>query len=100
MRHVFLFIGAAPNTEWLRACNVETDNKGFVLTGYDAHRSCTERADLHAGNQRAGRVRDRRRAIRLDQARGRRGGRGRGRRCADPQVSGESLSGAPWLCWR
>jgi thioredoxin reductase (NADPH) len=42
---VFLFIGAAPNTEWLRACNVETDNKGFVLTGYDAHRSCTERAD-------------------------------------------------------
>ncbi|WP_035883785.1 FAD-dependent oxidoreductase [Cupriavidus metallidurans] len=46
MRHVFLFIGAAPNTEWLRACNVETDAKGFVLTGYEAHRSCTERADF------------------------------------------------------
>lgn len=45
MRHVFLFIGAAPNTEWLRSCNVETDNKGFIRTGYDAHQSCTERAD-------------------------------------------------------
>lgn len=45
MRHVFLFIGAAPNTEWLRACNVETDAKGFILTGYEAHHSCTERAD-------------------------------------------------------
>ncbi|WP_441622224.1 FAD-dependent oxidoreductase [Cupriavidus sp. RAF12] len=45
MRHVFLFIGAAPNTDWLRACNVQTDSKGFVLTGYDARQSCTERAD-------------------------------------------------------
>ncbi|CAG2135136.1 Ferredoxin--NADP reductase [Cupriavidus campinensis] len=45
MRHVFLFIGAAPNTEWLRSCNVTTDPKGFVLTGYEAHQSCTERAD-------------------------------------------------------
>ncbi len=45
MRHVFLFIGAAPNTEWLRSCNVETDGKGFIMTGYDAHHSCTERAD-------------------------------------------------------
>ena len=45
MRHVFLFIGAAPNSEWLRSCNVETDPKGFILTGYDAHHSCTERAD-------------------------------------------------------
>lgn len=45
MRHVFLFIGAAPNTAWLRSCNVETDAKGFILTGYEAHRSCTDRAD-------------------------------------------------------
>nr|WP_235844748.1 FAD-dependent oxidoreductase [Cupriavidus agavae] len=45
MRHVFLFIGAAPNTEWLRSCNVTTDDKGFILTGFDAHQSCTERAD-------------------------------------------------------
>lgn len=36
MRHLFLFIGADPNTAWLRACNVEVDAKGFVLTGTDA----------------------------------------------------------------
>jgi thioredoxin reductase (NADPH) len=29
---LFLFIGADPNTEWLRGC-VELDRKGFVLTG-------------------------------------------------------------------
>ncbi|WP_423200107.1 MULTISPECIES: FAD-dependent oxidoreductase [unclassified Cupriavidus] len=40
MRHVFLFIGAAPNTEWLRACNVKTDEKGFVLTGAAARKKC------------------------------------------------------------
>ena len=32
-RHMFLFIGAEPNTEWLRACEVSTDAKGFVQTG-------------------------------------------------------------------
>jgi thioredoxin reductase (NADPH) len=30
--HLFLFIGADPNTQWLNGC-VETDAKGFVLTG-------------------------------------------------------------------
>jgi thioredoxin reductase (NADPH) len=34
--HLFLFIGAEPNTDWLRASDVELDNKGFVLTGEDA----------------------------------------------------------------
>ena len=24
---------------------METDNKGFILTGYEAHHSCTDRAD-------------------------------------------------------
>jgi len=33
-RHVFVFIGAAPNTEWLAGC-VATDEHGFVLTGPD-----------------------------------------------------------------
>jgi thioredoxin reductase (NADPH) len=33
VRHLFLFIGADPNTDWLRTCNVELDAKGFVLTG-------------------------------------------------------------------
>ncbi|GGC58069.1 FAD-dependent oxidoreductase [Undibacterium terreum] len=32
VQHVFLFLGAEPNTEWLRDC-VARDDKGFVLTG-------------------------------------------------------------------
>ena len=32
LRHLFLFIGADPNTAWLKNC-VATDDKGFVLTG-------------------------------------------------------------------
>lgn len=32
VRHLFLFIGADPNTAWARDC-VETDAKGFVITG-------------------------------------------------------------------
>ncbi len=32
LAHLFLFIGADPNTEWLNGC-VETDAKGFVVTG-------------------------------------------------------------------
>ncbi|PTB21881.1 thioredoxin reductase [Trinickia symbiotica] len=33
--HLFLFIGAEPNTSWLRTCGVSVDKKGFVLTGAD-----------------------------------------------------------------
>ena len=33
IRHVFLFIGADPATEWLRGCGVEVDKSGFVTTG-------------------------------------------------------------------
>ncbi|CAG9171384.1 FAD-dependent oxidoreductase [Cupriavidus respiraculi] len=33
--HLFVFIGAQPNTGWLRACGVALDDKGFVLTGPD-----------------------------------------------------------------
>ena len=32
LRHIFLFIGADPNSDWLRGC-AETDDKGFILTG-------------------------------------------------------------------
>ena len=32
LRHLFLFIGADPNTRWLNHC-VALDNKGFVVTG-------------------------------------------------------------------
>ena len=33
--HLFLFIGAQPNTAWLAQCRVELDNHGFVRTGQD-----------------------------------------------------------------
>jgi thioredoxin reductase (NADPH) len=33
MRHLFLFIGASPNTQWLDPAAVALDAKGFVLTG-------------------------------------------------------------------
>jgi len=33
IRHLFLFIGAAPNTAWVSASDVQLDAKGFVLTG-------------------------------------------------------------------
>jgi thioredoxin reductase (NADPH) len=36
MRHLFLFIGADPNTDWLTGSGVALDDKGFVLTGEDA----------------------------------------------------------------
>jgi thioredoxin reductase (NADPH) len=35
MRHLFLFIGASPNTQWLASSHVALDPKGFVLTGAD-----------------------------------------------------------------
>jgi thioredoxin reductase (NADPH) len=42
IRHVFLFIGADPNTDWLAQSDVALDAKGFVRTGAD----CGE--DRHA----------------------------------------------------
>jgi thioredoxin reductase (NADPH) len=36
IRHLFLFIGADPNTGWLSRCAVAVDDKGFVLTGAQA----------------------------------------------------------------
>ena len=36
VRHVFLFVGADPETDWLRSCTVELDSHGFVLTGATA----------------------------------------------------------------
>jgi thioredoxin reductase (NADPH) len=35
IRHVFLFIGADPNAEWLKSCSIAVDTKGFVQTGAD-----------------------------------------------------------------
>jgi len=36
IRHLFLFIGADPNTDWLAGSGVTLDAKGFVLTGAEA----------------------------------------------------------------
>jgi thioredoxin reductase (NADPH) len=38
IRHLFLFIGAEPNTDWLSGSGVALDANGFVLTGGDAGR--------------------------------------------------------------
>jgi len=36
LRHLFLFIGAEPNTDWLAGSGIALDAKGFALTGEDA----------------------------------------------------------------
>jgi len=38
IRHLFLFIGADPNTEWLSRSGVMLDDKGFVRAGANIHR--------------------------------------------------------------
>ncbi len=43
IRHVFLFVGAQPETRWLEGCGVALDSHGFVLTGHAA----AERAAGH-----------------------------------------------------
>ena len=35
-RHLFLFIGANPNTDWLAGSGLELDPRGFILTGPEA----------------------------------------------------------------
>ncbi|WP_260597763.1 FAD-dependent oxidoreductase [Sphingomonas endolithica] len=35
LRHLFLFIGADPNADWLQGC-ADTDDKGFLVTGAGA----------------------------------------------------------------
>jgi thioredoxin reductase (NADPH) len=40
IRHLFLFIGAEPNTDWLAGSGVALDPKGFVLTGAEVAENC------------------------------------------------------------
>ncbi len=40
IRHLFLFIGADPETNWLAGTDVKLDAKGFVLTGAGAGEEC------------------------------------------------------------
>ena len=37
LRHLFLFVGADPNAQWLAGCNVEVDAHGFICTGLAGH---------------------------------------------------------------
>ena len=34
-RYLFLFVGAVPNTGWLKGCDLQLDRHGFVCTGAD-----------------------------------------------------------------
>jgi thioredoxin reductase (NADPH) len=61
IRHVFLFIGAEPNTDWLKESGVVLDQKGFVLTGAaageDRHLLETSQPGIFAiGDVRAGSI--------------------------------------------
>jgi thioredoxin reductase (NADPH) len=53
LRHLFLFIGADPNANWLDGC-VTVDGKGFVVTGASTDRSDTQRPVLPLETSRAG----------------------------------------------
>jgi thioredoxin reductase (NADPH) len=54
LRHIFLFIGADPNADWLRGC-ARTDEKGFVVTGTGALPLETSVSGIFAiGDVRAG----------------------------------------------
>ncbi len=54
LRHIFLFIGADPNADWLRDC-AQTDEKGFIVTGKGALPLETSVSGIFAiGDVRAG----------------------------------------------
>jgi len=68
----FVFIGASPRTDWLEGV-VARDERGFILAGADAQAAGWPlKRDLPARDDGARRVRRRRRARALDQARGER----------------------------
>jgi thioredoxin reductase (NADPH) len=61
VHHLFLFIGADPNTDWLSGSGIELDSKGFVLTGtangVSRHPLETTRRNIYAiGDVRSGSV--------------------------------------------
>ena len=61
VQHLFLFIGADPNSDWLAHCNIALDEKGFIRTGNDFgeghHALETSRNGVFAiGDVRAGSV--------------------------------------------
>ena len=71
IRNLFLFVGADPATGWLDGCGVMVDRGGFVVTGRAVQEE-RRATGIGAGNLGARRVRRRRRALRIGQARRRR----------------------------
>ena len=59
IRHLFLLVGADPNTDWLAGCDVALDQKGFVRTGFGENRHPLETSlagTFAIGDVRAGSV--------------------------------------------
>ncbi|MEA3003511.1 MAG: thioredoxin reductase [Sphingomonadales bacterium] len=61
VRHLFLFIGADPNTDWLAKSGIALDPRGFVLTGTEAGEGklpheTSRRGVFAVGDVRAGSV--------------------------------------------
>jgi thioredoxin reductase (NADPH) len=54
--HVFLFIGADPNTDWLSQCDVRLDDKGFVCAREDKPFETSHRGIFAIGDVRSGSV--------------------------------------------
>jgi thioredoxin reductase (NADPH) len=44
LRHLFLFVGAEPNAQWLQGCDIEVDAHGFICTGLAGRGTVWERA--------------------------------------------------------
>jgi thioredoxin reductase (NADPH) len=56
IRHLFLFIGADPNTDWLAGSDVALDAKGFVITGQGLPLETSRPGVFAVGDVRAGSV--------------------------------------------
>jgi thioredoxin reductase (NADPH) len=54
--HVFLFIGADPNTDWLTRCDLRLDAKGFVCPGEKNPMETSHRGVFVIGDVRAGSI--------------------------------------------
>jgi thioredoxin reductase (NADPH) len=50
IHHLFLFIGAVPNTDWLKRCAIGVDEKGFVQTGQPAVSAPTSAQSMERGS--------------------------------------------------
>jgi thioredoxin reductase (NADPH) len=61
VRQLFSFVGAEPNTDWLRQSGLKLDERGFVCTGADAGEGrlpleTSRRGVFAVGDVRAGSV--------------------------------------------